>query len=381
MEVSHPNQQVYSLASGEVTKTKTIKAMKREVVQNQTMSFDMEKMSVELAEKYCDAMAQKLIWQSSTQESKDMLAQKISVVSNNVSECYTSLTPKFFGFTFVCEDGNLYLEFLLDEEVPESVEKRHVLFSLEEFRENTKMLDLYLRGSCEGDENDATLSFNWRKNHAEPWYLYSNYVAAKIINKAKEVVKHDTLLKCGYIPVFLFFVGDKERYDYFYDIYYSLYDFVDVLERYYDAGYTYCVVSQNESVIASVKIVPYEPYPLSYNFRNLQVIDITIYECAYFEKGVLVPSGSLVAEAIFYKDYAGEVKDITYDILLNYIRGLVVRIKEICKALNRTFDAVRVRFGVSDDCLQSMEYLNELFEKSPYIGPEGTPPIFFSWAL
>lgn len=319
--------------------------MKREAFKNQTMSLDMEKMLAELAEKYYDALVQKHIWRSSTQKEKD-LAQEIIEVSDKVSKYYPYSTPKFFGFTFVCDDDNVYLEFLLDEEVPDDVKKRHALFSIEELREIAM--------------------------------LSTDYVAVKIINKAKEVAKHDTLLKCGYIPVFLFFVGDKDRCDYFEDIYDYLYRFMNVLERYYEAGFMYCVVAQNRPVISSETIVPDEPKPLSGDVYNFGILDVAIRdkEGSLFFVYDFYKGDSLFFWQNFVVEYIGKVKDISLDMLLDYIIEAVVRAKEIYKAVNSTFDAVYMRFWLTEDCLQSVKDLKEFLERTPYI--RSAPPIFFS---
>jgi hypothetical protein len=74
----------------------------------------------------------------------------------------------------------------------------------------------------------------------------------------------------------------------------------------------------------------------------------------------------------------GFADDFTYDTLLNYIKHEVVRIKEEYKALNITFEAVCVRFEMSEYCLHLIEGLAKFLDKVPYITPEDTPPIFFS---
>jgi hypothetical protein len=312
----------------------------------------LTEMALELAQKYHDAMVQKLLWRSSTQKVKD-LAQEIRDVSDHVSECYPSLTPKFFGFTFVFEDDNVYLEFLLDEDVPDGVEKRHVLFSIEELRKVAM--------------------------------LNTHYVAAKILNKAKEVTRHDTLLKSGYIPVFWFcvgfvvdedifldreyFVGDKKHYYLFSDIYYGLYWFMRKLVFYYDAGYMYCVVSQIKPACVSETIVPYEPEPLSCDVFNFRVLDVVIKDNKF---------GSLFFCYEFGQECIGKVEDISLDMLLDYIIEAVVRAKEIYKALNRTFDAVYMRFYLTKYRLQSIKGLNEFLENVPYKTHLETPTIFFS---
>ena len=306
-------------------------------------------MSVELAEKYQDAMVQKRLWQSSTQEAKDVLAQEISKVLDIVSECYPALTPKFFGFTFVCDDDNVCLEFLLDEDVPDGVEKRHVLFSIEELHKVAKLND--------------------------------HYVAAKIINKAKEVIRHDTLLKCGYIPVFWFFVdfvvdevdyitlggeyfvGDKGLFS---DIYYCLCWFMYKFVFHYDAGFMYCVVARNKPVIASATIVPNKPKPLSGDVFNFRVLNVVIDDRL----------GSLFFRYKLSRECIGKVKDISLDMLLDYIIEAVERAKEIYKAVNRTFDEVYMRFCLTKDCLQSIEGLNKFLARTPYL--MSAPPIFFS---
>ena len=360
MRAEKPNQYIHCSE----TKPKTIKAMKREALKKQTMSLDMEKMAVELAQKYQDAMVQKHIRRSYT---KKDLAQEIIEVSDHVSECYPSLTPKFFGFTFAFEEDNVYLEFLLDEDVPDGSEKRYVLFSIEELRKVAK--------------------------------LNTDYVAAKIINKVKEVTKHDTLLKCGYIPVFLFFVGvvvdedydvvdeeyfvddeeyyvgDKEHYDLFRDIYNCLYLFMGELESneiHYYAGYMYCLVVLNQPVIASRITVPYEQKPLSGEVDNYSIIKAAIHD----KEGSLVFWCDYDFGYGYYKEYLGKVKDMSLHMFLDCIEEAVLRVKEIYKALNGTFDAVYMEVCLTEDCLQSIQDLKWFLERTPYI--RSVPPIIFS---